>query len=577
MLDALGGADEAGIPHGIFGIFADEFRALFDETFHRLAFVAAQLLADHVGNLIQPFHVPLGLFQVFFETGLQFLIRGSFGHFRQRFYQLVFGAVEVLQFVMKKVFNSVEFHTFLFALRLLGGRLLPRFFPPWETFAFLRLSSASGEYRQGDQVLPARQPIQWPSNHGRESHNETHLDVAHPSGPNGPPLLSKFMKALVFHHPGKVSVDNVPDPQLQHPQDIILRVTSTAICGSDLHIYNGFFPQVKDMIMGHEFMGIVEEIGGEVTAVRPGDRLVVPFPVACGACFFCTLGLPGHCENSNPEKYGPEGAMTDQKGGGLFGYTDLYGGYDGGQAQYVRVPYANFGPRKVLSDLADEQILFLTDIFPTGYTSIDWAALKGGETVAVFGCGPVGLMAMKCAWLKGAGRVIGVDILPYRLEAARRASRAETIDASQTDPVQAIRDLTEGRGADVCVDAVGMEADRNFLDKVSNVFHAQAGSIKALCTAISAVRRGGVVTVVGVYGMPYDHFPLGQIFDKGITMRFGQAPVQKYIDELIEVVQQKRVVLDDVITHRLPLEQAPHAYDIFCRKEDNCVKVVLKP
>jgi threonine dehydrogenase-like Zn-dependent dehydrogenase len=294
-------------------------------------------------------------------------------------------------------------------------------------------------------------------------------------------------------------------------------------------------------------------------------------------CFFCNRGLPGHCENSNPEKYGPEGAMTDQKGGGLFGYTDLYGGYDGGQAQYVRVPYANFGPRKVVSDLADEQVLFLTDIFPTGYTSIDWAELKGGETVAVFGCGPVGLMAMKCAWLKGAGRVIGVDILPYRLAAAQRASRAETINASRTDPVQAIRDLTDGRGADVCVDAVGMEADRSVLDKVSNVFHAQAGSIKALCTAISAVRRGGVVTVVGVYGMPYDSFPLGQIFDKGITMRFGQAPVQKYIDELVEVVEQKRVVLDDIITHRLPLEQAPHAYDIFCKKEDNCVKVVLKP
>ncbi|CEF49111.1 unnamed protein product [uncultured bacterium] len=385
------------------------------------------------------------------------------------------------------------------------------------------------------------------------------------------------MKALVFHHPGKVSVDNVPEPKIKHAEDVILRVTATAICGSDLHIYNGFFPQKRDMVLGHEFMGIVEEIGSNVASLQVGDRVVVPFPIACGGCFFCQHGLPGHCENSNPEKYGPEGGLLDQKGGGLFGYTDFYGGYDGCQAEYVRVPYANFGPRKVTSDFRDEEVLFLTDILPTGYMAIDWAELQGGETVAVFGCGPVGLMAMKCAWLRGAKRVIGIDIEPYRLATAKRTANAEILNAAENDPVEAIRDLTEGRGADVCVDAVGMEANRNLLDKLSNIIHAQAGSIKGLQTAISAVRRGGGVTVVGVYGTPYDNFPLGQIFDKGITMRFGQAPVQKYIDELLTWVEQRKIRLDDIITHRLPLAQAPHAYEIFNQKEDNCVKVVMKP
>ena len=388
---------------------------------------------------------------------------------------------------------------------------------------------------------------------------------------------TSIMKALVFHHPGKVSVDNVSDPKIEHSEDVILRVTATAICGSDLHIYNGFFPQKEDMVLGHEFMGVVEETGSKVTALKTGDRVVVPFPIACGGCFFCQHGLPGHCENSNPEKYGPEGGLLDQKGGALFGYTDLYGGYDGGQAQYVRVPYANFGPRKVMRDFGDEEVLFLTDILPTGYAAIDWAQLQGGETVAVFGCGPVGLMAIKCAWLRGANRVVGIDIQQYRLDMAKRAANAETINAAETDPVQAIRDLTEGRGADVCVDAVGMEANRNLLDKLSNIVHAQTGSIKALQTAISAVRRGGVVTVVGVYGMPYDNFPLGQIFDKGIALRFGQAPAQKYLDELLAWVEQRKIRLDDIITHRLPLDQAPHAYEIFNKKEDNCVKVVLTP
>ena len=385
------------------------------------------------------------------------------------------------------------------------------------------------------------------------------------------------MRALVFHRPGHVEVDEMPDPKIEHPGDIVLRVTSTAICGSDLHIYNGFIPQKRKMVLGHEFMGVVEEVGDQVSKLQRGDRVVVPFPIACGKCSFCGDGLPGHCERSNPEKYGPEGGLVDQKGGGLFGYTDLYGGYDGGQAEYVRVPYANFGPRKIDERYQDEEVLFLTDIFPTGWSAIDWANLKGGETVAVFGCGPVGLMAQKIAWLRGAGRVIGVDRLPYRLEMAKRAANSETINFEEDNAIERIRDMTQGRGADVCVDAVGLEANRKLKDKLANVVHMQGGSIAALELCISAVRRGGVVSVVGVYGMPYDAFPVGQIFDKGIRMAFGQAPVQKYIDELIGILDRDEIKLHDIITHRLPLEQAPNAYKIFRDKEDNCVKVVLRP
>lgn len=385
------------------------------------------------------------------------------------------------------------------------------------------------------------------------------------------------MKAAVYHRPGKITCDEVPDPKLEAPEDLILKVTSTAICGSDLHIYNGFMPQFANMIIGHEFMGIVEETGPGVTAVQRGDRVIVPFPVACGGCFFCHEGLPGHCEQSNPEKYGPEGGLLKEKGGGMFGYTNLYGSYSGGQAEYVRVPYANFGPRKVQSDLSDEQILFLTDIFPTGYSAVDWAGVKGGETVAVFGCGPVGIMAQKAAWMRGAGRVIGVDRLGYRLEAARRTAGAEPVNFEETDPIEAIREMTEGRGADVCIDAVGMEAERSVWDKLGNVAHLQLGTINALRMCLSAVRRGGHVSIVGVYAMSYDNFPIGQAFDKGVKLSMGQAPVHRYVDELIRHVEKGAIELDDIITHRLPLTEVADAYDMFNLKKDNCLKVVLTP
>lgn len=386
------------------------------------------------------------------------------------------------------------------------------------------------------------------------------------------------MKALVYHKPKHVSVDTIPDPIIQDSRDAIIRVTSTAICGSDLHIYNGLIPDKQKFVVGHEFMGIVEEVGTDVSNLQRGDRVVVPFPISCGHCYFCQQqNLATQCEHSNPEFYGPEGDVTKGKGGGLFGYTSMYGGYDGGQAEYVRVPYADVSPRKVPDGLTDEQVLFLTDIFPTGYAGIDWANVQGGETVVVFGCGPVGIMAQKSAWLRGAKRVIGVDIQPYRLEKARQTANVETINAAEEDVAEVVRSMTDGRGADVCVDAVGMEADRSIVDKTLGTLGGQAGTAEVIVNALNAVRRGGIVTVVGVYASNYNQFPFGKIFDKAITLRAGQAPVQRYIDQLMKHVQDGDVKLDDIITHRLPLAEAEHGYKIFNEKKDDCVKVVLQP
>ena len=387
------------------------------------------------------------------------------------------------------------------------------------------------------------------------------------------------MKAAVIHGPGNITCDNVADPIIEKDDDIVLKVTATAICGSDLHIYSGGIPQPRPMVLGHEFMGIVEDTGKGVTKLKKGDRVVVPFPIACGSCFFCTHESPGNCEHSNPENYGPEGGILTEKGGALFGYTDLYGGYDGGQAQYVRVPYANYGPRLVPDHLTDEQVLFLTDIFPTGYTGIDWGNINGGETVAIFGAGPVGIMAAKSAWLRGAKRVVIIDTLQYRLDKARQTANCETIlwEDGAKDVVEQIRAMTDGRGADLCVEAVGFEPDRNLLDRAKAVVNFEKGSVKVLEACMSAVRRAGIVSVLGVYPATYDNFPVGQFFDKGITLRGGQAPAQKHIDKLLGYVVEGKVKLDDVITHRLPLTEISHGYSIFKKKEDNCVKVVLDP
>jgi len=385
------------------------------------------------------------------------------------------------------------------------------------------------------------------------------------------------MKAAVFHKPGDISYDTVEDPRIENAGDVILRVTSTAICGSDLHILHGAVPQTTDMIMGHEFMGIVEEVGPSVKNLKRGDRVIVPFPIACGQCFFCNHGASPSCENSNYKHYGPNGDMMDQKGAALFGYTDLYGGYSGGQAEYVRVPYADISPRIIPDNIPDEKALFLTDIFPTGWSAIDWAQLKGGEVVAIFGSGPVGLMAQKAAWINGASRVIAIDPLDYRLEKARAVNKVDTLNPHKVDVVEAIREMTGGRGADVCVDAVGFEPERNFMDKVKATINFEKGSMKVLDMCFEAVRRSGTVSIVGVYGSPYDNFPLHRIFDKGITIKQGQAPVLNYIDHLIELVKDEKVVLDDIITHEIPLSDVANGYKIFDEKEDDCVKVVLKP
>lgn len=386
------------------------------------------------------------------------------------------------------------------------------------------------------------------------------------------------MKAAVFHAPGKITCDTVDDPTIQDPNDVILKVTSTAICGSDLHIYSGGLPQLRPMVLGHEFMGIVEEVGKNITHLKVGDRVVVPFPIACGSCYFCEHDLPSACENSNPDHYGPEGGILTEKGGALFGYTDLYGGYSGGQAQYVRVPYAHFGPRKVPENLTDEQALFLTDIFPTGYVGVMWGELKGGETVAIFGAGPVGSMSVKSAMLHNAKKVIVIDTLQYRLDQIKKITGCETIlweSAEQT--VEEIRNMTDGRGADLCIDAVGFEPERDFLHRAKAVINFEKGSIKVLEACMSAVRRGGIVSVLGVYPVNYDNFKLGQIFDKGITLKAGQCPVHPIIDRLLNYVETGQVRLDDIITHKLSLTEVSKGYEIFHKKEDGCVKVVLDP
>jgi S-(hydroxymethyl)glutathione dehydrogenase/alcohol dehydrogenase len=385
------------------------------------------------------------------------------------------------------------------------------------------------------------------------------------------------MKAAVFHKIGDISVDNVEDPKIEHSEDIILKVTTTAICGSDLHIYDGFVPQLRDQVLGHEFMGIVEEVGPNVKRVKKGDRVVVPFTIACGQCFFCQQGFHLSCVHSNPEMYGPEGDLLKGKGGGMFGYTDLYGGYNGGQAEYVRVPYANAGPKLIPDELTDEQVVFLTDIFPTGWSAAKWGKVKPGDTVVIFGSGPVGLMAQKAAWLQGAERVIAVDPLEYRLNKAKTVNKVETLNSEDEDLMEKIRSMTEGRGADVAIDAVGMEANRSFMEKVGTVLKMEKGTMKVIEMCTEAVRRNGIVSVVGVYASPYDNFPIHRIFDKGLIMQFGQAQTHMYIDQCFEFVRSGKVVLDDIITHKLPLSKASEAYDMFKNKTDDCVKVIMKP
>jgi len=379
------------------------------------------------------------------------------------------------------------------------------------------------------------------------------------------------MRAVVYEGPYRVRVREKPAPAIEHPDDVVLKVTRAAICGSDLHLFHGLVPDTRvGTTFGHEFTGTVEETGPGVRGLRRGDRVVVPFNIACGTCFFCARGLTADCEATNP---------SNELGSGVYGYSHTTGGYDGGQAEYVRVPFADFGPMKIPDDLEDEDVLLLSDVLPTGYQAAEMGGIREGETVAVFGCGPVGLAAARCAWLLGAGKVLAIDRVEARLRMAERWAGAETIDLRESgDPVAALKDLTRGRGPDVCIDAVGLEASGSaFQTLAGRKLKLVAGSAIALSWAIHAVRKDGTVSIVGVYGPPANLVPIGVAMNKGLTLRMGQASVKRYMPHLLEHVRGGRLDPRGLITHRLPLEHAPRAYDLFDRKEDGCVKCVLMP
>lgn len=388
------------------------------------------------------------------------------------------------------------------------------------------------------------------------------------------------MQALTYHGSKDVRVENVPDPVIQQPDDIILRVTATAICGSDLHLYRGKIPQVKDGdIFGHEFMGIVEEAGSAVTAVSKGDRVIVPFVIACGTCFFCAMNLHAACETTNTGR----GAILNKKqippGAALFGYSHLYGGVPGGQAEYVRVPKANVGPFKIPDGLDDEKVLFLTDILPTGYQAAVNAGIKQGSSLAIFGAGPVGLMTAASAKFLGAEKIFMVDHNQYRLDFAREYYGAIPINFDEIeDPAEAIIEQTAGyRGVDAAIDAVGFEAKGSTVETVLTNLKIEGSSGKALRQCIASVRRGGVVSVPGVYAGFIHGFLFGDAFDKGITFKMGQTHVHPFLPELLEQIIQGNLRPEIIISHRLALKDAAEGYRIFNDKEEECRKVILRP
>jgi threonine dehydrogenase-like Zn-dependent dehydrogenase len=378
-------------------------------------------------------------------------------------------------------------------------------------------------------------------------------------------------------------VETVPDPQILNPRDAIVRVTSTAICGSDLHPYDGYIPTMqRGDIMGHEFMGIVEEVGRGVKNLRRGDRVVVPFPIACGNCYHCQNDEYSLCDNSNPNAALLE-AMVGYSGAALYGYSHMYGGYAGGQAEYVRVPYADVGPLKLENDLPDEKVLFLSDIFPTGYQAAEQCGIEPGETVAVWGCGPVGQFAIQSAFLLGAGRVIAIDRFPERLAMARDVSGAEVVnyESDTDDLVELLKQMTGGRGPDHVIDAVGMESHGHGvytkLEKTKQNLKLQMDRANALRLAIQACGKGGTVSVPGVYIGLVDKFPLGQAFAKGLTIRMGQTHVHRYLEPLLGRIERGEIDPSAIITHPMSLDDAPRGYEIFQKKQDDCIKVVMRP
>ena len=390
------------------------------------------------------------------------------------------------------------------------------------------------------------------------------------------------MKALCWYGYHDVRVETVPDPKIINPHDAIIKVTLSAICGSDLHLYDGVIPALEPGdILGHEFMGEVVDAGKDVDNLKVGDRVVVPFVIACGQCYFCQHGLWSLCDNTNTNAHMAE-AMYGFSSAGFFGYTHMFGGYAGGQAQYVRVPFANVGPIKIEDGLSDEQVLFLSDIFPTGYMAAENCNIQPGDTVAVWGCGPVGQMAIKSAYLLGAERVIAIDTVPERLQMAQAQGKAEIINRNDTpDVVEALKQMTGRRGPDACIDAVGMEAHGmgtlGAYDKVAMTLHVTTEMPTVLRETIQACRKGGTVSVPGVYGGFADKFPTGALFGKGLTIKTGQTHVQRYSRMLLEHIRQGRIDPSFVITHRLNLDEAAQGYSEFKTNQNECIKVVLKP
>ena len=391
------------------------------------------------------------------------------------------------------------------------------------------------------------------------------------------------MRALTWHGKHDIRCESVPDPKIETPTDVIIKVTACAICGSDLHIYNGVIPDMESGdVLGHENMGEVVEVGSEISNLKVGDRVVVPFTIACGECFFCKRGFYSGCERSNPGKSKKKAeTMWGHSPAGLFGYSHLLGGYPGGQAEYLRVPFADVGPIKVPAGLSDEQVLFLSDIFPTGYMAAEFCDIQPGDTIAIWGCGPVGQMAIRSALILGAERVIAVDTVPERLELARSAG-AMTIDFLDEDVYDRIQELTKSRGADACIDAVGTEplANSSFyamVDRVKVATFMGTDRPHVLRQAIHCTRNFGIVSVVGVYGGFLDKIPFGSAINRGLTFRMAQTPVQHYLPKLLELIENGDIDPSFVITHRASLEQGPDLYKTFNDKQDGCIKIVLKP
>jgi threonine dehydrogenase-like Zn-dependent dehydrogenase len=390
------------------------------------------------------------------------------------------------------------------------------------------------------------------------------------------------MKALCWHGKEDVRIDSVPDPTIESPRDCVIRVTATAICGSDLHLYDGFMPSMKSGdVLGHEPMGEVVALGSGVDNLRIGDRVVVPFCLSCGNCFFCHKGLFSLCDQSNPNADMARKAMGHSPAG-LLGYSHLLGGFAGGQAEYLRVPYADVGPLKVESDLSDEQVLFLSDIFPTGYMAAENCDIEPGDTVAIWGCGPVAQFAIQSCWMLGAGRVIAIDRVPERLSMARDKGKAETINFDEHDVYDQLMEMTDGRGPDRCIDAVGCEAHagggaRAMWDSAKASIGLGTDRPEVLRQVIMCCRKGGGISVPGVYVGYLDKIPFGALMNKGLTLKTGQTHMQRYMRPLLQAIEQGRIDPSFVVTHRLPLEEGPAAYKTFRDKQDGCIKVVLKP